>query len=150
MLTAKQILSDAEKRQSLYGHAMKWFPSECCGLLLDGPAGPEVVLADNLQDKYHRVDPEQYPRTSEDAYLLSPLLIANAERAGKRLVAIVHSHVRVGAYFSEEDTVQALNPIDGRPLYPGVEYVVIDAQDDGVRGFETFAFDDATGAFEKR
>lgn len=145
--TPADLLSDAALREPLYAHAMTWFPKECCGLLLDGPDGPEVVLADNLADKYHALDPQAYPRTGENAYVLDPRLIQQAEDDGKTLVAIVHSHVRVGAYFSDEDIAQALSPFDDGPAYPGVAYVVLDAQDDGVHGFKTFNWSDERSAF---
>lgn len=149
-LSPADILADDELRRSVYQHAMDWFPKEACGLLLESEGRPEVVLADNLADKYHALDPETYPRTAERAYLLDPRLIAQAESDGKRLVAIWHSHVRVGAYFSEEDTFQALSPFDEGPLYPGVDYVVVDAQDEGVKGFKTFAWSDEAKAFVEK
>lgn len=149
-LTPAEILARPELREPLYAHAMAWFPKECCALLVVGPDGPEVVLAENLADKYHALDPETYPRTGEDAYLLDPRLIVRAEAEGKRLVAIVHSHCRVGAYFSEEDVFQATSPFEDGPLYPGVDYVVLDAQEDGVRGFATFTWSDAAGGFVAR
>ena len=51
---------------------------------------------------------------------------------------IYHSHVDVGAYFS--DTDQAAAVMDGEPSYP-VEYVVIDVQKDRVGGAAQFAWD---------
>ena len=41
---------------------------------------------------------------------------------------IYHSHINVGAYFSEEDKKQAT--YDGNLLYPGVNYLVIDVTKD--------------------
>lgn len=146
-LGPREILGVQSIREALWAHGAAWFPRECCGLLLDGPAGPEVVLAENLADKYHALDPEAYPRTAERAYVLDPRLIAGAESAGKRLVAIIHSHCRVGAYFSDEDVRQALSPFDDGPLYPGVAYVVLDVQEEGVRGFKVFAWSEAEARF---
>ncbi len=145
--TPQSILAQPKLRAAIDRHIMAWFPREACGLLLAGPDGPELVLADNLADKYHALDPDTYPRTAERAYLLNPLLIERAEADGKTVVAIFHSHVRVGAYFSEEDVQQALSPFGDGPLYPGVAHVVFDAQDDGVRGFATFAWSDEAGGF---
>ena len=149
-LTPADILARDDLREPLYAHAMTWFPKECCGLILVGPDGPEVVLAENLADKYHALDPETYPRTAERAYLLDPRLIARAEEDGKELVAIVHSHCKVGAYFSAEDIVQATSPFDDGPLYPGGDYVVLDAQEDAVRGFVTFTWSEGAGGFVAR
>lgn len=141
------ILATPGIAEALERHACAWFPKECCALLLEGAAGPEVVLADNLADKYHALDPETFPRTAERAYVLDPRLIAKAESDGKTLVAITHSHCRVGAYFSDEDVRAALSPFEDGPLYPGVDYVVLDAQDGGVRGHKVFAWSVARGAF---
>ncbi len=145
--TIHRILARPAVLEALHGHAARWFPKECCALILEAPDGPEVILADNLADKYHALDPETFPRTAERAYVLDPRLIADAERAGKRLVAIAHSHCVVGAYFSEEDVRAALSPFDDGPLYPGVDYVVLDAQADGVKGHKVFAWSDAAAAF---
>lgn len=145
--TSHAILADAGIAAALHRHAAAWFPKECCALLLDGADGPEVVLADNLADKYHALDPETFPRTAERAYVLDPRLIAAAEASGRTLVAIAHSHCRVGAYFSAEDVRAALSPFDDGPLYPGVDYVVLDAQADGVRGHKVFGWSESAGAF---
>lgn len=149
-LTTADILADRAIAAAVEAHVVAAFPKEACGLLLAGDGGPRAELADNLADKYHALDPDAYPRTAERAYVLDPLLIARAEGLGERLVAIFHSHVRVGAYFSEEDVRQALSPFDDGPLYPGVDYVVFDAQDDGVRGYEVFTWDPAAGRFVAR
>jgi proteasome lid subunit RPN8/RPN11 len=146
-LSPRKLLEAPGLLEALNRHAMSWFPKESCALLVSSPAGPEVVLAENLADRYHTLDPESYPRTAERAYVLNPLLIQRTEEAGKRLVAIVHSHVAVGAYFSDEDVRQALSPFGDGPLYPGVAYVVLDAQEGGVRGFKVFGWDDAQAAF---
>jgi proteasome lid subunit RPN8/RPN11 len=145
------LLSRPDLREPLFAHAAVAFPKEACGLLLDGPAGPEAVLAENLADRYHALDPEAWPRTAETAYILDPRLIADAERAGKRLVAIVHSHCRVGAYFSAEDIRQATSPFEDGPLYPGVDYLVLDVQEGPAGGhvasWKIFRWSDDAGAF---
>jgi proteasome lid subunit RPN8/RPN11 len=140
MMTARDILTDEGLVSGIREHVMSWFPHEACGLLVEGSEGATAVLAENLADKYHKLDPAAYPRTAERAYLLDPMLIANVERAGDRVVAIFHSHVRVGAYFSDEDVAQATSPFEDGPLYPGVDYVVFDAQDAGVKGHKVFAW----------
>jgi len=142
-----EILAVPGVAAALARHAGAWFPKECCALLLDGAAGPELVLAENLADKYHALDPETFPRTAERAYVLDPRLIARAEGDGKTLVAIAHSHCRVGAYFSDEDVRAALSPFDDGPLYPGVDYVVLDAQEGEVRGYKVFGWSVARRAF---
>ncbi len=145
-MNAAGILERANLRAHVDAHAMTWFPKECCGLLLHGPGGPECLLLDNQLDAAHARDPERFPRTGEDGYLLDGREIEDADARGQRVVAIFHSHVRVGAYFSDEDRAQAMAPW-GEPLYPGVEYVVLDARDDGVHGFKVFAWSEADGDF---
>jgi len=137
--STREVLATAFS-DDLARHAAAWFPRECCALLMRGTGGHELVLADNLADRYHALDPETFPRTALRAYVLDPRLIAAAERESKELVAIIHSHCGVGAYFSDEDVRQALSPIDESPLYPGVDYVVLDAQQDGLHGFKVFAW----------
>ncbi|MFT7580041.1 MAG: proteasome lid subunit RPN8/RPN11 [Myxococcota bacterium] len=149
-MTPAEMLADPTLHVPLWAHADIWFPKECCALLLTSDAGPELILAENLADKYHTLDPEMYPRKGENAYILNPMLIQRAEDEGKRLVAIIHSHCIVGSYFSEEDVKQAMSHFDDGPAYPGVDYVVLDAQADGVKGFKTFAWSDATKAFVER
>ena len=149
MMTVRDILGDSEFLESIHEHVMKWFPDEACGLLIEGPEGPYVELAENLADKYHKLDPETYPRTARTSYLLDPMLMANVERRGARVVAIFHSHVRVGAYFSDEDVAQAMSPFEEGPLYPGIEYLVLDAQDDGVKGFKVFGWNATAKEFQE-
>ena len=150
MSDASECMTREEIRSSIYGHARTWFPKECCGLIVEGPRGARALLADNLQDRYHELDPEVYPRTAEQAYLLDPRLLAQAERDGERIVAIVHSHCRVGAYFSDKDQEDARSPFDDGPLYPGVDYVVVDAQDDSIVGHKVFRWSDTQSRYVER
>lgn len=147
--STREVL-EAAFADDLARHAAAWFPRECCALLVRGPAGHELILAENLADRYHDHDPETFPRTALRAYVLDPRLIAAAEREGKALVAIVHSHCRVGAYFSDEDVRQALSPFEDGPLYAGVDYVVLDARDDGLHGFRVFTWSEAARGFVER
>lgn len=142
-----RALADPALFDALADHAMAWYPRECCALVVAGPGGPEAILADNLADTWHARDPEGFPRTAREAYLLDPMLLVRAEAAGKPVLAVVHSHVEVGAYFSDEDARLATAPGGDAPLFPGVEYVVLDARADGVHGFTAFAWSDAERAF---
>ena len=146
MTTSRDILADAEIRASVDAHAMAWFPKECCGLLVSGPDGHAAVLAHNGIDEAHAASPSDYSRTGETGYLLDPGEILRSEKRGESLVAIFHSHCRVGAYFSDEDKARALAPW-GDPWYPEAEYVVLDAQDTGVIGFKVFKWSVDDGDF---
>ncbi|MEE2779893.1 MAG: Mov34/MPN/PAD-1 family protein [Myxococcota bacterium] len=148
-LNARDLMSQAAIRSALEAHAMAWFPKEACALLVVDAQGPRAILADNEQDRLHQRDPVAFPRNAETAYSLNPLLIQQTQDAGGTVVAIVHSHCRVGAYFSDKDQADAQCPFSDEPapLHPGVEYVVLDAQDDGVRGYEIFAWSGDEGAY---
>ena len=104
---------------------------EVCGFVVRRADALEVVPIPNVADRYHARDPERFPRTSRDSYLMDPRaqLRVHEELAasGGELVAVWHSHVEVGAYFSAKDRADAV--VDGVQLLPGAEYLVL-----GVRG----------------
>ena len=125
------------------------YPKECCGILAGYRRrdGRVVVVSmhamENVYDRYHAVDPAAYPRTSQTAYLMDPRkqsrLMEALEAAGTPAVCIYHSHVDVGAYFSEEDERAAL--FDGAPLHPGVEYLVLNVAGGRVDDAKAFRWD---------
>ncbi|BDG01178.1 M67 family metallopeptidase [Anaeromyxobacter oryzae] len=104
---------------------------EACGFVVQRGGAVEVVPVPNVADRYHAQDPERFPRTSRTSYLMDPraqLRVHESLLDGRgEIVAVWHSHVEVGAYFSEKDRADAL--VDGEPLLPGAEYLVL-----GVRG----------------
>ncbi len=104
---------------------------EACGFVVRRDGALEVVPVPNVADRYHAQDPERFPRTSRTSYLMEPraqLQVHESLLDGRgEIVAVWHSHVDVGAYFSEKDRADAL--VDGEPLLPGAEYLVL-----GVRG----------------
>ena len=131
---------------AIYQHARADYPRECCGIVF-GPKA-EAVAADarpcrNIQDELHAEDPATHPRDARTAYNLDAPDIFALQKSlrGERPAKIVyHSHVEVGAYFS--DTDQAAARFDDEPAYP-VEYLVVDVREDGVREARQFAWDDA-------
>lgn len=84
---------------------------ESCGLLLGPEADPllvdEVVPMENRANKLHRLDPETYPRTGRMYFDIDPLKFGRAvtagESNGRPVKVLYHSHLDVGAYFSETD-----------------------------------------------
>jgi proteasome lid subunit RPN8/RPN11 len=104
---------------------------EVCGFVLRRDGALHVVQVPNVADRYHAADPERFPRTSRDAYLMDPKeqlrIHRELEAWGGEIVAVWHSHVEVGAYFSEKDRADAV--VDGVQALPGAEYLVL-----GVRG----------------
>ncbi len=122
------------------------YPNESCGLLLRTADGVlKTLVAKNLQDRYHALDPAEFPRTGRTAYKLNERLIAKAADAGETLEAIWHSHCDAGAYFSGED-VRCAAP-GGQALYPGVAYLVVSVMGGTVKAMELYRFDEKTAAF---
>jgi len=104
---------------------------EVCGFVLRRGTALEVVPIPNVADRHHERDPVRFPRTSREAYLMDPKAQLRVHRdvdeTGAQIVAVWHSHVEVGAYFSEKDRADAV--VDGVQQVPGAEYLVF-----GVRG----------------
>lgn len=135
----------------LRDQAMAAYPKEACGML-SGLIGPEeatlvgVHAMDNVYDRYREADPDAYPRDARTAYLMDPArqqaLVQKLEEGGTPLACIFHSHVEVGSYFSEEDVQAAL--WDGEPLFPGVEYLVLNARATGVDAARAFRWNGET------
>ena len=111
----KWIEGDLTIAQSLLGelhaHALECYPSECCGFV-SGPAGDVPALTRaarevNEADKFHKLDPETFPRTSRTYFKINELRAARAfetgEKSGEPIKVIYHSHCDAGAYFSKED-----------------------------------------------
>jgi proteasome lid subunit RPN8/RPN11 len=81
----------------------------------------------NAYDRYHKVDPVRFPRTSRTAYLFDPKewlqVSREADDRGEQIACVYHSHIDAGAYFSVED--RAMAAPDGDPVLPGTVYLVI-------------------------
>jgi proteasome lid subunit RPN8/RPN11 len=123
-------------------HCEAAYPNEGCGLLLQTAGGVVAKLMKNAMDRYHQRDPVRFPRTSATAYLFDPReqmeTFESADRSGDRIFCIFHSHPDRGAYFSEEDQRSAL--VDGKPLLPGVEYLVISVRSGRTDELKLFAW----------
>jgi proteasome lid subunit RPN8/RPN11 len=116
--------------EAIYRQARAEFPNECCGFVIGSGEGAQLIQCVNYQDRYHLVDPEAYPRTAANAYTFGGKdlrRLADSLDSDAPATIVYHSHPRVGAYFSEEDSRAALSA--GWP----VDYLVIDCQDDEIR-----------------
>ena len=127
---------------------------EACGYLT-GPAEralfcDEVVALVNLANRYHAVDPETYPRTGRTYFLLDPMKFEKAVTGGKangRPVRVLyHSHLDVGAYFSETDAAAATMGGD-KPSYDALHYLVTSVRGGVVDDHKLFAWDPARKSF---
>jgi proteasome lid subunit RPN8/RPN11 len=122
----------------IYAHARAGYPEEVCGLIV---AEEEVRRCENRQNALHAEDPVHFPRDAKTAYNLGPkdlFFLDKSLRSPRPVTVIYHSHVEVGAYFSDEDA-RAAAP-DGELLYP-VEYLVVDVKKDGCKGAARFRFE---------
>jgi proteasome lid subunit RPN8/RPN11 len=116
--------------EAIFRHARSTFPNECCGFVLGWGSAAEHVECENWQDRYHAIDPETFPRTAETAYTFGGKdlrRLAESLDSERPATIVYHSHPRVGAYFSAEDSKAALAA--GWP----VDYLVVDCQEHGVR-----------------
>lgn len=151
--------NQADKRpfqRDILDQAVAWleaaYPVEGCGLILEKNGQFRFLECDNLADKYHALDPEQYPRTARHFYIINPIEFMRAEDRGERVAVIVHSHADVGDYFSDEDVAAATLPgptPDDPPeaAHPGVDYLVVSTRKDGADHASLFHFNTDTAEF---
>jgi len=97
--------------EALHAHALETYPSECCGFA-SGPAADVAVVNASVRevneaDKYHKLDPITFPRTSTTYFKINELramkAIDQGDKSGQPIKVIYHSHCDAGAYFSAED-----------------------------------------------
>jgi proteasome lid subunit RPN8/RPN11 len=98
---------------------------ESCGLLA-GPASDPLrvdtlVPMENRANKLHKFDPETYPRTGRMYFDIDPMKFDREMKTRAKNHApakvLYHSHLDVGAYFSETDATAATMGGDA-PAYP--------------------------------
>jgi len=108
---AGELSIDAAVLAEIHAHAVAGYPSESCGFVA-GPASEPGRLdrstpQENEADKYHKLDPLTFPRTSRTYFKINELRAARAfeqgDREGFPIKVIYHSHCDAGAYFSQED-----------------------------------------------
>jgi proteasome lid subunit RPN8/RPN11 len=127
---------------------------EACGYLAGPRERPglcdEAVPLANLANRYHAMDPETYPRTGRTYFLIDPLKFARAveaaEASGRPMRVLYHSHLDVGAYFSETDAAAATMGGD-KPSYEDLLYLVTSIRQGVVDDHKLFAWDPARKAF---
>jgi adenylyltransferase/sulfurtransferase len=129
---------------AIYAHAEEGHPEEVCGLVFaargEGYPAAEARRCENRQNALHTEAPDVFQRDARTAYNFAPrdlMLLDKSLRSDRPARIIYHSHVEVGAYFSDED-VRAAAP-DGELLYP-CDYLVVDVKKDGAHGCRLFRF----------
>ena len=139
----------SEHARTSYGN-----DEEACGYLT-GPRDMEQFCDDgvplaNLANRYHALDPETYPRTGRTYFLIDPLKFAKAmtasDASGRPVRILYHSHLDVGAYFSETDAAAATMGGD-KPSYEGLRYLVTSVRQGVVDDHKLFAWDDGDKKF---
>lgn len=125
------------------------YPEEGCGLVMRDEETDEyrVEKTENLANQYHEMDPENYPRTAEEFYVINPMEFVRAEDRGESVEVVFHSHVDTGDYFSEEDVRAATLPRDDdepwEEAHPGSDYLVVSVRDGTARHGTLYRFDGA-------
>jgi proteasome lid subunit RPN8/RPN11 len=126
---------------------------ESCGALV-GPLAEPLLLSDilpmeNRANKLHKLDPETYPRTGRMYFDLDPLKFERRVREGKSnglpVKVLYHSHLDVGAYFSDTDAAAARMGGDS-PAYQ-LAYLVTSVRTSKVDDHKLFVWDESTRAF---
>jgi proteasome lid subunit RPN8/RPN11 len=124
---------DAQVMAELEAHALACYPSECCGFV-SGPASEPRKLdaaqrEENEADKYHKLDPETFPRTSRTYFKINEMRAYKAfeagQKSGRPIKVIYHSHCDAGAYFSQEDA--ATFATDNLLMWP-CAFIVVSVQ----------------------
>lgn len=125
---------DRSVMDEIEAHALESYPSESCGFVFGPASNPALLDAaqreENEADKYHALDPETFPRTSNTYFKINELRAArtfdDGDAEGRPVKVIYHSHCDAGAYFSEEDAATFAR--DGNLMWP-CAYIVVSIVD---------------------
>ncbi len=137
---------------AVYAHAQESYPSECCGFLF-GPASDDDALTHgersvNDADKYHALDPIQFPRTARTYFKINEIkamkAMAAAQANGAPLKVIYHSHIDSSDAFSEEDA--ATFAVDNQLTWP-CAFLVVSVYDGTPRSHRLWIHQPGTNAF---
>ena len=113
----------------IVAQAEREFPFECCGFVIEGPAGEEVRPIPNIQNAKHAEDPATFTRDARTAFLMNPkehlATLKEIDSRKLRLKAVYHSHPDHDAYFSATDRAQACSFDPDEPDYPDTIHIVL-------------------------
>ena len=139
---------------SIHAHALECYPNECCGFI-SGPAADvrELTAAQrevNEADKFHKLDPETFPRTARTYFKINELRAARAfeqgDKSGAPIKVIYHSHCDAGAYFSAEDSATFAS--DDQLMWP-CAFVVVSVLDGKVADTKLWVHAPGTNEFRE-
>jgi proteasome lid subunit RPN8/RPN11 len=129
--------------EAISKQAVAEYPSECCGIVTGSRDRQRVHPCRNRQDELHRLDPEQHPRTSREAYDIDrqemERIFADAKAAGEEVLCFYHSHIDCGAYFSQMD--KEVLTVFGEPEFPGAAHVVVAVKDRTISEISGYRWD---------
>lgn len=134
-----------EIQQLLEQHAERDYPNECCGLILEHPQTKNFRFRPcrNIQNTQHRENKAVFPRTARTAYWIDSKDLVDVQKeireSGEKIAFIYHSHIDAPAYFSLEDKTMAV--MDGEPLYPETDYLVLSVCSGKARDWKIFRWD---------
>lgn len=145
---------DAEVMAEIEADAVACYPSEACGFVTGPAADPALLDAavreENEADKYHRLDPAAFPRTSKMYFKINELRAARAfdagEADGRPIKVIYHSHCDAGAYFSAEDAATFAS--DGQLMWP-CAFIVVSVVEGVVKERKLWVHTPGTDDFEE-
>ena len=135
-------------------HALEEYPKECCGFLSGPAADPhgitDAIRETNEADKYHKLDPETFPRTAEMYFKINELRASRAFEqgvsSGVPIKVIYHSHCDAGAYFSDEDAATFAS--EGQLMWP-CSFLVVSLVSGKVEDRKLWVHVPGTNAFEE-
>jgi proteasome lid subunit RPN8/RPN11 len=146
----------AQVLREVVRHAELGYPDEVCGLIIGEAGAPETYVVRavrNVANLERPADATGTPRDARTAYLMDPreqlAVLRETDERGWAVVAIYHSHPDHDAYFSPMDRERALDQ-SGRPLWPGVDYLVISVRDGRALEGRLFAWEERGSAFVER
>jgi proteasome lid subunit RPN8/RPN11 len=120
---------------------------ESCGFLVgpsDSPRAVDgIVPMVNQANKLHARFPEQYPRTARTYFDIDSMkfqgAIADGEAKGRPVKVLYHSHLDVGAYFSDTDAAAAKMGGDEPPF--DLAYLVTSIVKGAIEDHKLFIWD---------
>ncbi len=132
------LVIDRAVLDAIEAHAREAYPSESCGFVFgpadDPPRLDAMQREQNEADKYHRLDPGTFPRTSRTYFKINELRAARtleqSAAEGRPLKVIYHSHCDAGPYFSDEDAATFAQ--SGMLMWP-CAFLVVSVVDGEVR-----------------